>query len=212
MNDRNFEHGLRGGASRQTWLAELLHRTAAQDVTAFTALYTATKPALYAVILRVLRDPGYAEETVQEVYLQVWQRAHTYRRSAGPVTSWIHTIGRRRAIDRVRHEQTAARCTQMHATLDQPRDAPDYVVDAVLQADEHRAMTGQLETLTALQRESIELSYYRGLTYSQVAEHLDTALPTIKTRIRDGLRALRSRVEPADRAAPHHRQTHNLQS
>ena len=74
----------------------------------------------------------------------------------------------------------------------------DQVVDSVVTREERRAVIACLGTLTDTQRESVELSYYGGLSYPQVAERLNAALPTVKSRIRDGLRRLKSCLETSD--------------
>ncbi len=180
-------------------LADLLERTAARDRAAFAALYDATSSRVYGLILRVIRDPGYAEETLQEVYLQVWQNAHNYRPDMGSVVSWMLTIGHRRAVDRVRSEEASSRRGTEYSVSNMAR-ASDEVVEAVVSREDRRAVITCLGTLTDTQRESIELSYYGGLSYPQVAEKLNAALPTVKSRIRDGLRRLKSCLESGDEA------------
>ncbi|MGJ0118821.1 ECF RNA polymerase sigma factor SigK [Williamsia sp. MIQD14] len=180
-------------------LADLLERTAARDRAAFAALYDATSPRVYGLILRVLRDPGYAEETLQEVYLQIWQNASNYRPDMGSVVSWMLTIGHRRAVDRVRSEEASSRRGTQY-TVSNAMTEVDEVVESVVTREDRRAVIACLGTLTDTQRESIELSYYGGLSYPQVAEKLGAALPTVKSRIRDGLRRLKSCLESSDEA------------
>ncbi|MBT0567315.1 ECF RNA polymerase sigma factor SigK [Williamsia sp. CHRR-6] len=180
-------------------LADLLERTATRDRAAFAELYDATSSRVYGLILRVLRDPGYAEETLQEVYLQVWQNAASYRPDMGSVISWMLTIGHRRAVDRVRSEQAATRRGSEYF-VSNASPVTDDVVDSVLTSEDRRAVIHCLGTLTDTQRESIELSYYGGLSYPQVAEKLGAALPTVKSRIRDGLRRLKTCLETGDEA------------
>ncbi|SIS22498.1 ECF RNA polymerase sigma factor SigK [Williamsia sterculiae] len=177
-------------------LADLVARVARQDRAAFAALYDATSGRVYGLILRVLRDPGYAEETLQEVYLQVWQNAVNYRRESGSVISWMMTIGHRRAVDRVRAEEAASRRGTEY-TVGNAMTVSDEVVDSVVTREDRREVIECLGTLTDTQRESIEMSYYQGLTYREVAERLEAALPTVKSRIRDGLRRLRNCLESA---------------
>src|SRR5690606_24431861 len=85
------------------------------DLDAFARFYDLLAPRAYGLALRVLRDPGYAEETVQEVFLQVWKQAVDYRPSLGSVQSWVLTITHRRAVDRVRAESSATRRDEVDA-------------------------------------------------------------------------------------------------
>ncbi|MGZ8177938.1 ECF RNA polymerase sigma factor SigK [Williamsia sp. SKLECPSW1] len=180
-----------------TRLVDLIHRVAAQDREAFAALYDATSSRVFGLIKRVLRDPGYAEETLQEVYLQVWQNAPNYRADMGSVVSWILTIGHRRAVDRVRSEEASTR-RGVEYSVSSLTIETDLVVDSVVTREDRRAVIVCLGTLTDTQRESIELSYYGGLSYPQVAQRLNAALPTVKSRIRDGLRRLKTCLESSD--------------
>ena len=173
--------------------AVLLERSAAGDLEAFGRFYDLVAPRVYGLVLRILRDPGYSEETVQEVFLQAWQQAGSYNRALGSVTSWILTIAHRRAVDRVRTENSSSRREEARAR-EVPvavMDVSEEVVASLSQADEARGVRRCLEDLTVNQRESIELAYFSGLTYREVAERLDAALPTVKSRIRDGLRRLK---------------------
>ena len=137
----------------------------------------------------MLRDSGYSEETTQEIYLEVWRTAEAYDSAKGSPLSWLLTMAHRRAVDRVRAEQAAGQRESRYgaATVDRPGDV---VADSAIAADERRRVTECLEGLTDVQRQSIELAYYGGLTYAEVSQRLSANLSTIKSRMRDGLRAL----------------------
>ena len=161
------------------------------DRTAFSTLYDRTSSRIYGLAFRVVRDRQYAEEIVQEAYLQYWQKAGEYQPGRGSVITWMMTIAHRRAVDRVRSEELQQqRMSQYGAvSVETPRNIP---LEVVVQTDEARTLRTCLGTLTELQRSCIEMSYFGGLTYPEVARHTDTPLPTIKSRIRDGLRRLRT--------------------
>jgi RNA polymerase sigma-70 factor (ECF subfamily) len=174
-----------------TDLEELLRRVAQRDVDAFAMLYDHTRARVYGMVARVLRDPGYSEETTQDVYLQVWRSAAGYDPNAGSPLAWLLTLAHRRAVDRVRSEQAATQRESRYgaATVDPP---VDHVADSVILLDERQRVVDCLGSLTEVQRQAIHLAYYEGLTYVQVSERLAANLATIKSRMRDGIRGLRN--------------------
>ena len=172
-------------------LAALLHRVAGRDADAFAAFYDHTRARVFGLVARVVRDLGYSEETTQEVYLQVWQDAANFNPAAGSAMAWLLTIAHRRAVDRVRAEQGATQRDSRYGSATAEREA-DVVADSAIIREERRQVARCLDALTDKQRESIELAYYGGLTYAQVSERLSANLATVKSRMRDGLRALRN--------------------
>ncbi|WP_299166029.1 ECF RNA polymerase sigma factor SigK [uncultured Arthrobacter sp.] len=172
-------------------LAGLLQRIAQQDQSAFAEFYTQTSRRVYGLARRVLIDPELSEDTTQEVYLQVWNMADRFNAEAGSPLAWLMTLAHRRAVDRVRSEQSSTNREARYGAAMQVKDHDD-VVDTVTQRLEAEAVVQCLETLTPTQQESVRLAYYGGLTYREVAEKLDVAVPTIKSRIRDGLIRLKT--------------------
>jgi RNA polymerase sigma-70 factor, ECF subfamily len=169
---------------------ELLRAVARGDEAAFTRLYDLVAPRVFGVARRVLRDPAQAEEVAQEALVEVWRTASRFDPARGSATAWIFTIAHRRAVDRVRSEQAGAeRIRRVAAASAQtPYDEVDEAATANLEQQQVRRC---VQTLTGLQREAITLAYYGGYTYREVAELLGTGLPTVKTRMRDGLIRLR---------------------
>jgi RNA polymerase sigma-70 factor (ECF subfamily) len=169
---------------------ELLQRVARGDEAAFATLYDLVSARIYGLILRILRDPAQTEEVAQEVFVEVWRTAARYDETKGSANAWMFTIAHRRAVDRVRSEQAGADRTRRVATAS--AETPyDDVVEQATSALERAQVRRCLHGLTDLQREAILLAYYGGHTYPQVAKLLGVALPTIKTRMRDGLIRLR---------------------
>ncbi len=173
-----------------TELDALLRQVANRDVEAFATFYDRTRARVFGLVTRVLRDPGYSEETTQDIYLQVWRTADSYDPAAGSPMAWLMTLAHRRAVDRVRSEQAASVRESRYgaANVDLPSD---QVADSVVLLDERRQVADCLESLTDAQRECIQLAYYDGLTYAQVSERLSANLATIKSRMRDAIRGLR---------------------
>ncbi|NIK61682.1 ECF RNA polymerase sigma factor SigK [Kribbella shirazensis] len=179
-----------GGASGRTTDGDLLALTATGDTAAFSTLYDRVAPWVFGLVRRILRNPAQSEEVTQEVMLDIWRTATRYDAGRGSAHAWILTIAHRRAVDRVRSEQAAADRTERAGAWSAEVDF-DQVADTVstrLEAEQVRRCLG---TLTELQRESIELAYYNGYTYPEVAQQLGAKLPTIKARMRDGLIRLR---------------------
>jgi RNA polymerase sigma-70 factor (ECF subfamily) len=170
-------------------LDTLLTHVAKGDQAAFEALYDQLGASVYGLVRRVLRNPSQAEEVAQEVLLEVWRAASRFDPARGSAATWVLTIAHRRAIDRVRAEEAATAREQRTAEVPAATDEVAETVEASMDAERLRRC---LAGLTELQRESITLAYYGGYSYAQVAALLDTALGTIKTRIRDGLTRLRA--------------------
>ncbi|GLF99203.1 sigma-70 family RNA polymerase sigma factor [Streptomyces yaizuensis] len=169
---------------------ELLREVALGDQDAFAALYDAVAGSVFGVVRAVLRDRAQSEEVAQEVLVEIWRTAPRYRPERGTAVNWILTLAHRRAVDRVRSAEAAAARDHRAALLDRS-PAYDEVAEQVETRLEREQVRRCLRTLTALQRQSVTLAYYRGLTYRQVAEQLALPLGTVKTRMRDGLIRLR---------------------
>jgi RNA polymerase sigma-70 factor (ECF subfamily) len=168
----------------------LLLAVARGDRDAFSALYDRFAAIVHGVVRGVVRDPSQSDEVTQEVFVEVWRLAARFDTDKGSARTWMLTMAHRRAIDRVRSEQSSRDRTDRVGHRDRGRSF-DEVSEQVEVSLEHEQVRTALSALTALQREAVELAYYQGYTYREVAEILDTPLGTIKTRMRDGLVRLR---------------------
>ncbi|MGW4065858.1 ECF RNA polymerase sigma factor SigK [Amycolatopsis sp. NPDC004747] len=169
---------------------ELLRKVSAGDETAFASLYDLVAGPVLGLATRVLRNHAQAEEVTQEVLVEVWRKATRYEPERGSALSWVLTIAHRRAVDRVRSHQAGVDREERAGLMDVRRPF-DEVTESTLAGLEQQRVRQCLAALTDLQRESIVLAYYNGYTYPEVAEVLQVAPGTVKTRIRDGLIRLR---------------------
>ena len=171
-------------------LDTIIAQVAAGDQAAFATLYDRLAPTVFGVIRRVLRDPAQSEEVTQEAFLEIWRQAARFDPAKGSVPTWAVMIARRRAVDRVRSEQAHRDRQERVATGE--RDLADTPEDTAMELAERQRARVAMAALSDLQREALELAFYEGLTHVQIADRLDIALGTVKTRIRDGLIRLRT--------------------
>ncbi len=173
-------------------LGDQLRQAGRGDQAAFGRLYDELSPLVHGVVLKVVRDPAQSDEVTQEVFVELWRLAARYDSSKGSVKSWAATVAHRRAIDRVRSEQASRERNSRDVSGLMP--AHDAVADEVETTFEQARVRRALEELTSLQREAVELAYFGGHTYREVAQLLGVAEGTVKTRIRDGMIRLRDEL------------------
>jgi RNA polymerase sigma-70 factor, ECF subfamily len=173
---------------------DLIVAVAGGDTDAFAALYDRFTPQVLGVALRVLRDRSLAEEVTQEVMVEVWRKASRFDPDRGSASGWITTLAHRRAVDRVRSEQASRDRDDRVSRRDTPRPYDD-VADEVQVRLDHWQVRRALAELTDRQREAIELAYFGGHTYRDVARVLGIPEGTAKSRLRDGLLRLRQALE-----------------
>jgi RNA polymerase sigma-70 factor (ECF subfamily) len=177
-------------------LAGLIRKVAAGDQQAFSALYSTTGKLVFGLVLRILGDPSVAEEVLFDVFTQVWRQAGRYDLNRGAPLGWLTTIARSRAIDRLRSEKQYQQNDELTEAAGQGRPAAGDPETNTAISEMQRFVRGALNSLTVEQREVIELSYYSGMTQSEVASHLGLPLGTVKTRTRLGMIKLREVLKP----------------
>jgi RNA polymerase sigma-70 factor (ECF subfamily) len=179
-----------GAPSAGPDLQELLGLVARGDQEAFAAVYETVSGPVLGLVRNVLRDRAQSEEVAQEVLVEVWRSAARFRASRGSAMSWVLTLAHRRAVDRVRSAEASSAREHRAALLDRT-PAFDQVTEQVETRLEREQVRSCVRTLSELQRQSVTLAYYQGLTQREVSELLSVPLGTVKTRLRDGLIRLR---------------------
>jgi RNA polymerase sigma-70 factor (ECF subfamily) len=168
-------------------LSALLSRVALGDRVAFRALYDATHADLFAAVRRITRNDSVAADVLQECFMTVWLRASTYDGRKAAVMTWMTTIVRNRAFDRlslasVRHETALP-----EGDIDALWEAHDHAGDASVwadEADERRRLHRCMEHLEPQQRQTVALAFLHGLSHSEVAQQLGRPLGSVKGWIR----------------------------
>jgi len=177
--------------------AVLLKRIAAGEEGPFDQLYDESSSLIYGVIYRVLRDREAAEEVTLDVYLQIWRDASRFDASRGRPVTWMTLLARSRAIDRRRSSSRTRRredSLELAAEASDERAGPEA---ATMLIEAREQVRSAMTSLSEQQRELIELAWFAGLSHSQIAEHLEQPLGTVKTRIRNGMANLRQVLEPS---------------
>jgi RNA polymerase sigma factor (sigma-70 family) len=167
--------------------AAVLSLIAAGEELALAELYDRFGRVAYGLALRILRDPGLAEEAVQDAFLSAWRSAARFDATRGLPRSWLLTIVHRRAVDLVQH---GVRRPEVPAEELPGGSSPPTEETAALR-EERRAVRQALELISGEQREPLELAYYGGYSQTQISDRLGVPLGTIKTRMFHGLRRLR---------------------
>lgn len=176
---------------------ELLRRVGQGDRDSFAQLYDRFASAVFSAAYRIVNNQQAAEDVLQEVFLQVWEKAALYDPARGKPLTWAITLTRNKAIDRLRATQRRGR---LQNSLEQDAGASEPFegrnsFDAVDLLEKGKLVGEALHKLPSEQREALELAFFSGLTQSEIAEHLGEPLGTIKARIRRGMMKLKSLLD-----------------
>ena len=170
--------------------AELIQQVAAGQPESFDQLHTQTAAFVLRIANAVIRDHSQAEEVTQEVFLEVWRTAGRFDPAKGSAESWLRRLAHSRAVDRVRHAQASRIHDHLYAQHHVRGDVDD-VLPAVLARAAAAEVHHALDQLSAFQRQALLLTHIAGLTNARASELLGVPLPTLKSRIRQGLQVLR---------------------
>jgi RNA polymerase sigma-70 factor, ECF subfamily len=179
--------------ARRARLTEALVRTGQGDRSAFDTVYKATSAKLFGVCLRIFPDRQEAEEALQEAYLTIWNKAASFESGRASPISWLVTLTRNRAIDRLRSKGKAG-LTSLDEATEIADPAP--LADAqLLTAGEDHILKGCIEGLDTRDAHFIRGAFISGATYADLAEREGEPLGTVKSRIRRALIKLRLCME-----------------
>ena len=174
-------------------LATLLSRCALGDQQAFERLYRATSSKLFAVALRILRRQDWAEEVLQEAFVNIWNHAPDYASEKAAPLTWMTHIVRNRALDWLRRPQREDAVAEEVQSAWQDESAGLF--ERLALARDAVALNGCLERLEAKQRQMIALAFWHGLAHSELAQHMQQPIGTVKTWMRRGLMMIRKCLE-----------------
>jgi RNA polymerase sigma-70 factor (ECF subfamily) len=171
---------------------ELLRRVSAGDEEALVALHARYVNLVYSVAYRVLNDAMAAEEITQDTFMRLWNKSYTYDPDKGRFITWLLTVTRRLAIDLLRQRKRRTPQAGMVFMDEAPQLWEEVLTTDTGSSELRRTLKSVLGQLPAEQKELIELTYFYGMTHSDIAETTGLPLGTVKTRIRLGMQKLRS--------------------
>jgi RNA polymerase sigma-70 factor (ECF subfamily) len=188
--------------------AALLRLVAERRPEALAELYDRFAPTLLALARRVLDNHADAEEVLQEVFVQVWNRGERYDPARSSVSTWLVLIARSRAIDRLRSRKVVERTHEAiaHAAIGaigaigasgvaEPHTSPEALENVFIQ-ERHERVRREMAALPAEQRQVLEMAFYQGLTQSEIAAKAGLPLGTVKTRTLLAMKKLRNVLRP----------------
>jgi RNA polymerase sigma-70 factor, ECF subfamily len=192
-SERSFDNpsgGPRATRFKSAEDEELLQRVRSRDQKSMTDLFDRYGSMVYSVALRVLKDPGNAEDVMQDIFFQLWENPQAFNAGRGSLGAWLLVVARNRSIDSLRRRR--------------PSDSVDDVVLAsstnlASEAERNGMMEKVRVVLSSLpsdQQKSLELAYFEGLSHSEIAAQTGDPLGTVKTRIRSALMTVRKAFKP----------------
>jgi RNA polymerase sigma-70 factor (ECF subfamily) len=170
----------------------LMAKIAARDTTSFNQLYKKYVGLMYNTINSVTNDHYDTEDVIQEVLTQIWNKCHLYEPSKGKPITWVTTLAKNRAIDRVRSKQRRFRLSEDFGkqVVTYNEEYEQSAVDKIMSEEKKLAVLKAMNNLTSDQREAISLNFFTDMTQNEVADRLKEPLGTIKARIRRGISRL----------------------
>jgi RNA polymerase sigma-70 factor, ECF subfamily len=167
----------------------LMSRILANDQDAMSVIFDRYGSLVYSIALRILKDPGQAEDVLQEIFIQLWRSPSKFAEGRGSLPGWLAVVARNRAIDHLRQRRPSESfgdvvvASSVNLASEVERDAMIEKVRSVM------------STLPANQQRMVELAFFEGLTHAEIAIRTGEPLGTVKTRIRSALTSLRKEIE-----------------
>jgi len=169
---------------------ELMKRIQARDADALEELYDLYNRLLFGMVISIVKKREEAEEVLQEIFVKIWNKAESFNPKRGNAYSWIITLARNTAIDRIRskgYKTQQKQSVSIHEPLFSLEDDTYDPMETTIFSDRAELVKQALEKIPAKQSEVIKIAYYRGMTQSEIAKSLDIPLGTVKTRTRQGM-------------------------
>lgn len=178
--------GQKSAVSQFDFVNLLLQR----DKGAFERLYDDYSAAIYGLVLKILRDEALAEDALQDTFVRIWQKIHTYDETKGKLFTWMLNVARNIAIDRLRANTSRKADLMVDIQPSLESRGPSTTMQV-----EHIGLRELVDALPAEQKQVIELIYFLGYTQSEVAEEYDIPLGTVKSRVRLAMNYLRTKIQ-----------------
>jgi RNA polymerase sigma-70 factor (ECF subfamily) len=176
-------------------LARLLARSALGDQQAFARLYDSASPKLFAIALKLVRRRDWAEEILQDAFVNIWRHAGDYQAAQSAPMTWMTTIVRNRALDLLRRGRPEVSIDDELVEHELPPDPEPGPLEKTLRGAEAQALKRCLDRLEAAPRQAVMMAFCEGYTHEELSETLNTAIGTVKSWIRRGLQRLKRCLE-----------------
>ena len=179
---------------------QLIHRIAVQDKDALEALYGRYISPVYSLAMFMLRQEALAEEVTQEIFLNIWLKASSFKADRGEPRSWIMSVAHHKVVDLIRSRRRTLTMTDPgdYETLDLLPSRQTSTEEEVERNLERERILKAMSVLPEAQKEVIILAYYEGYSQSEMAKKLQQPLGTVKTRVRLAMQKLRTVLEQDD--------------
>ena len=176
---------------------QLIQKIAVEDKAALEALYDRYSSSVYSLAMYMLRHDALAEEVTQEIFLNIWLKAASFKADRGEPRSWIMSVAHHKIVDLIRSRRRALTMTdpEGYETLELLPAKQPSTEEQVEHNLERERILGAMATLPEAQREVLFLAYYEGYSQSEMASKLGQPLGTIKTRVRLAMKKLRIVLE-----------------
>ncbi len=177
---------------------QLLRKIAEKDTDSLSEFYDLHSKYLYTMIYYILKDEAEAEDLLQEVFLQIWEKVDSYDETLGNPLAWVTRMTRNKSIDRLRSKSYKNRSSEIDIERifdlsgDSETTGPDNISN---RTQEQTEITNALKSLSQNQRDLIEFAYFRGYSQTELAEYFKIPLGTVKTRMRSAMISLRDKLK-----------------